>query len=137
MCWHVRCYKIPIETRSSRTDRNYHKIWRVCDILSLTLSAMIVHQEDAMQRIVWEMLWIMCLWGHVVFAASQSHDFQRAQLQSATISVDTVTLNNVVLAEKKRLFATGSGNLWFSGRAALRRPSSPADPPADPRLIPG
>jgi len=57
-----------------------------------------------MQRIVWGMLWIMCLGGHVVFAASQSRDFQRAQLQSATISVDTVTLNNVLLAEKKSLF---------------------------------
>ena len=57
-----------------------------------------------MQRIVWGMLWIMCLWGHVAFAASQSRDFRRTQLQSATISVDTVTLKNVLLAEKKRLF---------------------------------
>ena len=57
-----------------------------------------------MHRRVWGMLWIVCLWGQVVFADSQSHDFQRAQLQSATISVDTITVKNVVLAEKKRLF---------------------------------
>ena len=57
-----------------------------------------------MPRIVWGMLWILCLSGHNVFAASQSRDFQRAQIQSATMSVDTVTIENVVLAEKKRLF---------------------------------
>ena len=57
-----------------------------------------------MQRIVWGMLWVLCLGGHVVFADSQTHDFHRTQLQSAAISVDTITLNNVLLAEKKRLF---------------------------------
>ena len=57
-----------------------------------------------MQRSVWGMIWMICLWGQVAFAASESSDFHRAQLQSATISVDMVTLNNVLLAEKKRLF---------------------------------
>lgn len=36
-----------------------------------------------MQRIVWGMLWVLCLGGHVVFADSQAYDFHRTQLQSA------------------------------------------------------
>jgi hypothetical protein len=57
-----------------------------------------------MRRIVWGVFGILCLWGPAICADSQSHDFHRTEIQSATVSVDTVTVKHVTFAENKRFF---------------------------------